>query len=82
MRCYGFGFAGALEHEELGEDGDGFEPDGESPEDLEVCVVKEGNLFVGRERVGGELVVWDGGTYFCDLVFVREEDSENGAAAE
>lgn len=35
MRCYGFGFAGALEHEELGEDGDGFEPDGEGPEDLE-----------------------------------------------
>ena len=34
MRCYGFGFAGALEHEELGEDGDGFEPDGEGPEDL------------------------------------------------
>ena len=31
---YCFGFAGALEHEELGEDGDGFEPDGEGPEDL------------------------------------------------
>jgi len=52
VRGYGFGFAGALEHEELGEDGDGFEPDGEGPED------------------------------FCNLVFVGEENSENGAAAE
>ncbi len=34
MCCYCFGFAGALEHEELWEDGDGFEPDGEGPEDL------------------------------------------------
>lgn len=36
--CYGFGFAGALQHEELREDGDGFEPDGEGPEDLEFAV--------------------------------------------
>jgi hypothetical protein len=30
----GLGLASALEHEELGEDGDGFEPDGKGPEDL------------------------------------------------
>lgn len=28
------GLAGSLQHEELGEDGDGFKPDGESPKDL------------------------------------------------
>ena len=34
VRGDGVGFAGALEHEELWEDGDGFEPDGEGPEHL------------------------------------------------
>ena len=29
-----FGLAGPLQHEELGQDGDGFEPDAEGPEDL------------------------------------------------
>ena len=42
MRCYRFGFPGALKHEKLGEDGDGFEPDGECPEYL------EGHWLVGR----------------------------------
>ena len=36
MRCYRFGFTSPLEHEELGEDGDGLEPDGEGPEYLDV----------------------------------------------
>ena len=35
---------------------------------------KWGDGFLGG--MGGGL----GGGYFCDLVFVREEDSENGAA--
>ena len=45
MRCYGFGFAGALEHEELGEDGDGFEPDGEGPEYLD-CIGVSGVILL------------------------------------
>ena len=53
MCGYGFGFAGALEHEELGEDGDGFEPDGEGPEDLDGGEGLVGALFVGREGRGG-----------------------------
>lgn len=34
VRGDGFGFAGALQHEELGQDGDGFEPDAEGPKHL------------------------------------------------
>lgn len=34
VRRDGLGLAGALQHEELREDGDGLEPDGEGPEDL------------------------------------------------
>ena len=37
--CDRFGFARALKHEELGEDGDGFEPDAEGPEDLRRVLV-------------------------------------------
>lgn len=40
----GLGLAGALQHEELGQDRDGLEPDGEGPEDLEEAVV------VGEEQ--------------------------------
>lgn len=39
----GLGLAGALQHEELGQDGDGFEPDGERPQDF-----GEG-VFVGED---------------------------------
>lgn len=35
----GLGLASTLEHEELGQDGDGLEPDGEGPEDLPEGVV-------------------------------------------
>lgn len=34
VRCNRLGFASALEHEKLRENGDGFEPDGEGPKDL------------------------------------------------
>lgn len=34
MRGDGLGLAGTLEHEELGEDGDGLEEDGKGPEDF------------------------------------------------
>lgn len=34
VRGDSLGFAGALEHEELGQDGNGLEPDAEGPEDL------------------------------------------------
>ena len=85
MRCYGFGFAGSLQHEELGEDGDGFEPDGEGPEDLCWGRLERGVGFFCGEGEDWWLGGFEGGgrdAYFCDLVFVREEDSENGAAAE
>lgn len=36
----------------------------------------------GREGEGWAKLRKGDGTHFCDLVFVREEDSENGAAAE
>ena len=42
VRRDGLGLASALEHEELGQDGDRLEPDGEGPEDLpRVVVVRE-----------------------------------------
>jgi len=40
----GVGLAGALQHEELRQDGDGLEPDAEGPEDL------ERRVLVGEEQ--------------------------------
>jgi hypothetical protein len=54
VRRDGFCFAGALEDEELGEDGDGFKEDGERPEDLRygVGVIEEDSEYeCGAEEV-------------------------------
>jgi len=67
VRCDRFCFAGALEDEELGEDGNGLEEDGERPEDLydgggiveedpeEECGADE---VLDAEGVNGRVICW------------------------
>ena len=67
MRRDGLGLAGALEEEQLGEDGDGLEEDGEGPQELgegEPVVEEEGKECAGAqevfdaERVYRRVVCW------------------------
>lgn len=51
----GLGLAGALEHEELGQDGDGLEPDGKGPENLQGGVL--GGEEDGEDGGAGEEVL-------------------------
>jgi hypothetical protein len=76
MGCYCFRFTSSLEHEELGEDGDSFKPDGERPEDLrgyELVVEDEREDKAGTdevfdfEGVDGGVMCWSVGIVVRDL---------------
>ena len=73
MRGDGFGFAGALQHEELGQDGDGFEPNAEGPEDLANCQYQIiFTSWIGpKERA-----------YLSDFVTVWKDDCQHGTASQ
>ena len=90
MRRDRFCFAGSLEHEELGQDGYGFKPDGKGPKHLDwrervalvvrYCFWRDGMKGGpgGRDVVGGWVV---GSAYLCGCVGVWKQESENGASA-
>ncbi len=70
MRGYGFGFAGSLKHEELWEDGNGFQPNREGPQHLGQTLIlayTAANPYKGRG--------W--GPDLSDFVAVGKEDCKD-----
>ncbi len=83
MRRDGIGLAGTLQHEELGEDGDGFEPDGEGPQHLgELVAVGEED---GEDGAAAEEVLDFKGVnvgVVRGLVVVEHEEDDVGLRGE
>lgn len=83
VRCDGIGLAGALQHEELREDGDGLEPDGEGPQHLgELVAVGEEN---GEDGAAAEEVLNFEGVdvgVVRGLVVVEHEEDDVGLGGE
>ena len=68
MGSDGLGLTRSLEHEELWQDGDGFQPDGEGPKNL-IASVSARVTWLGRD------------CYLREAVLVGEEDSQHCSPA-
>lgn len=83
VRCDGIGLAGPLQHEELGENGDRFEPDGEGPKHLgELVAVGEED---GEDGTAAEEVLDFEGVdvgVVRGLVVVEHEEDDVGLGGE